>query len=124
MWEGSLSTTVSLPGSVTFANSPARAHGSTVGTRWEKVYIRGPQKKGQETEEFLCAYPLGIHKQLFLKIMIWATGGECHYSEFFMKSELQRIFTPVENWKARGGFGSELKWLADTGAKLVPTAFS
>lgn len=41
-----------------------------------------------------------------------------------MKSELQRIYTPVGNWKARGGFGGELERPADTGAELAPTAFS
>jgi len=71
---GLLSTAVSLPGSMTLANSPARARGPTVGTRWEKVNVRGPQESCQETEEFLCAYCLATQKRSW----IWATGGECH----------------------------------------------
>lgn len=45
-------------------------------------------------------------------------------NEFLRKSELQRISTPVENWKARGGFEDEFECPAGTGAKLASTALS
>ena len=81
------------------------------------MHIKGPQKRGKEIEEFLCASHLGTHKELFLKIM------ECHCRQQ-VSYEIKIAKTPGENWKARGGFGDEFECPAGTGAKLAPTTLS
>lgn len=80
-----------------FCQSPARVCGPTVDIRWEKVHSKGPQKRGREIEEFICASCLGTHKELFLKMMdLRHRLGSITADKFLMKIKLQRLL-----WKTR-----------------------